>query len=156
MGYKIHIIRKNNWEDFEEESDITLADWLTHIPLDEELILMDGYKHVFGGKEHITHSPGFCEWDGHPTLKEGNRPWFDYGYGSISTKNPDDHTIRKMLQIADALEARVQGDDGEFYDEDYFSTGQPKFLPTESNHAATEIVSAPVLASPKKKWWKFW
>jgi len=40
-------------------------------------------------------------------------PWFDYSYGCITTKNPDEDVIRKMLSIAGALSARVQGDDGE-------------------------------------------
>jgi len=38
--------------------------------------------------------------------------WFQ---DDIYTKNPDEPILAKMLQIASALGARVQGDDGEIY-----------------------------------------
>ena len=41
--------------------------------------------------------------------------WLDCVRGNIYTKNPDEPILAKMLQIAVALGARVQGDDGEFY-----------------------------------------
>jgi hypothetical protein len=34
------------------------------------------------------------------------------------TGNPDAHTVRRMVKIADDLAARLQGDDGEFYGPD--------------------------------------
>ena len=34
------------------------------------------------------------------------------------TGNPDTHTIRRMVVIADDLGSRLQGDDGEFYGAD--------------------------------------
>jgi len=37
--------------------------------------------------------------------------------GNLSIKNPDEECLAKMRQIAARLQARVQGDDGEFYDE---------------------------------------
>ena len=36
-------------------------------------------------------------------------------WGDIETKNPDAPVIQKMILIAESLNARVQGDDGEVY-----------------------------------------
>jgi hypothetical protein len=44
-------------------------------------------------------------------------PWFDYRRGKIVVKNPDPETLMKMWQIAQALSANVQGDEGEIYDQ---------------------------------------
>jgi hypothetical protein len=41
--------------------------------------------------------------------------WFCWDDGEIGTKNPDKANIRKMTQIAVALNARLQGDDFEEY-----------------------------------------
>lgn len=53
-----------------------------------------------------------AEWKAHP---KGEERCFWFGLGSISTKNPDTATLDKMLQIAQALDAYVRGDDGELY-----------------------------------------
>jgi hypothetical protein len=53
-----------------------------------------------------------ARWNGkgqHPDL------WLDWFQGNISTKNPEAALIDKMMQIADALGAHLQGDDGEVY-----------------------------------------
>ncbi|MGN5376983.1 hypothetical protein ACQ4WX_03045 [Streptomyces lasalocidi] len=36
--------------------------------------------------------------------------------GRLVYKNPSDAAIVKMCEVAKVLEARVQGDDGEYYD----------------------------------------
>ena len=46
---------------------------------------------------------------------KGNHAWFDYREGNIVVKNPDDEIVNKMLDIAERLDAKVQGDDGEIY-----------------------------------------
>ena len=48
---------------------------------------------------------------------DGNMAWFDYRHGCIVVKNPDDEILRKMWFIASKMGAKVQGDDGEIYDE---------------------------------------
>jgi hypothetical protein len=47
--------------------------------------------------------------------------WFRWFGGEISVNKPDDATIRKMLKIANSLNAEVRGDEGELYKEDDFS-----------------------------------
>ena len=143
MGYELHIVRKKNFDDFEEESDIYLDEWLSFVEADPELELTNGYVIKIPGMENeFQNIPGFCIWNAHPTMKGEECPWLDYGFGGISTKHPDDYLIQKMISIAANLKGKVQGDDGELYDESYF-------LPKEnSTHPKSE--------PPKKNWWKFW
>jgi hypothetical protein len=59
--------------------------------------------------------PGYydtADWKSHP-LGEQRCFWF-HG-GNIETKNPDYAALTKMLELAEKLGARVQGDDHEIY-----------------------------------------
>ena len=148
MGYDLHITRKEYW--FEEEqntNNILLEEWLAYIHNpDSELELSDSYWVKVPGSETESHvAPGFCEWIAHP-LDE--RPWFDYSDGNISTKNPDEPTIKKMISIAKEFNAKVQGDDGELYElspnNEITSRQIGKRLEDETG------------SKEKKPWWKFW
>ena len=57
--------------------------------------------------------PLLTEWRGHSS---GCAVWFSYFEGNVSVKNPDEETLEKMKRVAAALNANVQGDDGEQYD----------------------------------------
>ncbi len=145
MGYELHITRREHWADT-ETPDIPLDEWLAYVNKDSELELTNGYDIKIGTETEFHNRPGYCEWNAHPTEREPNaRPWFSYWKGSISTKYPDAPIIRKMIQIASALNARVQGDDGEFYTGEYLSelerAEEEKTFNNQEN---------------KKPWWKFW
>jgi hypothetical protein len=101
MGYYLHITRKSDWWD-DEGPDITSDEWLRVVDEDPELRLA-GYNGAY-----------FAIWSGPLEYAD---PWLDWSRGQIDTKNPDPPLIRKMLQIASRLGAKVQGDDGEVYDE---------------------------------------
>jgi hypothetical protein len=117
MGYELHITRKDDWSD-PETPDILMDEWLNYMKDDKELELTNSYGVKIGSDTQFQNNAGDCEWTAHPTEQEPNsRPWFSYWKGSIDTKNPDEATIRKMMQIASALNAKVQGHDGEFYTE---------------------------------------
>jgi hypothetical protein len=146
MGYNIHIARKNNWES-EGESDISLDEWLEYVDKDSELRLTNGYQmNVPNVDTSWKESPGYCEWTTHPDALEGVLPWFIYSEGEIWTKYPDDFTIRKMILIAVALNAKVQGEEGEFYDHTYL----------QEIDQSTEIRNSKNLTTTKNPWWKFW
>jgi hypothetical protein len=116
---------------------------LAFVESDHELELTNGYHPRLPGFESAFQKiPGFCNWSGHSEMKGDSQPWFDYRKGCISTKNPDEETIRKMIQIAQALDAKVQGDDGELYDKSYFSTQQQSIRRVENKI--------------RKPWWKLW
>jgi hypothetical protein len=99
MGYNLYITRAT----FHFENDgkwITADEWLRYIDEDPELTLA-GYNGDY-----------FALWSGNSEYPD---PWFDWFEGNISTKNPDDAMIDKMVSIAKKLDGKVQGDDGEIY-----------------------------------------
>ncbi|MFI1400976.1 hypothetical protein [Streptomyces sp. NPDC020681] len=109
MGYDIHITRREIWWD-QEGPEITAAEWAAVVEADPEL-------------EMVPAAPG---WDGptqwtaqmvtHPR-EERLGTALHWNSGEISAKNPTDLLIGKMRHIAGTLNARVQGDDGEHYDD---------------------------------------
>jgi len=105
MGYDLHITRKQNWSD-DTGPVIDEAEWRRIIDEDPDLALDLDTRCVMTDGEFI-----FASWKSEP----GALGWYN---GEISTKNPDEALIAKMVQIARKLEARVQGDDGEIYRED--------------------------------------
>lgn len=145
MGYELHITRREHWAD-SETPDISINEWLAYVNTDTDLKLTNGYDFQIGNETHHQEIEGFCEWTAHPTDQISNdKPWFSYWRGSIHTKNPDGPTIRKMMQMASMLNAKVQGDDGEFYTEEYLTE-------LESGDKQSEFLEVRY----KKPWWKFW
>ena len=143
MGYNLHITRKDHWSDPEDKKNITIEEWLNYVNGDPELKLTNGYKFAIPSiDDRWIDKPGWTEWLSHPDAKFEFYPWFDYEDGSIDTKNPDLPTLKKMLSIAEILNAKVQGDDGELYDENYI-------IEEMKRAEAKKIIN-------KKPWWKFW
>ncbi len=99
MGYDVHITRANLWSE-NEGCEISVEEWHALIDSDPELRLA-GYN-----------GPHFMIWSGHPDDTEA---WLDWVEGNITTKNPDEPLLTKMLEIAARLNAKVQGDEGEVY-----------------------------------------
>jgi hypothetical protein len=114
MGYDLHITRAEEWAE-SESAPITLAEWKELVDADPEMKLT-GFAETLlpDGQTLSLESAGLAEWNapGRP------RVWFDCRRGRISVKSPDDWVLEKMRQIAKRLGARVQGDEGESYDED--------------------------------------
>ncbi|GGV66645.1 hypothetical protein GCM10010277_74610 [Streptomyces longisporoflavus] len=109
MGYDVHITRRDNWWD-DSGPEITETEWRTVIATDPDLEmtppdLIDG-QHPIWTAEMVTHPP---------EKRFGTAiHWFSPS--DISAKNPTDILISKMQAVAQALGARLQGDDGEYYD----------------------------------------
>ncbi len=99
MGYDFHITRREQWID--EGDEITAAEWLAYVERDPELQLSP------------DQGPYFAMWRGQCEYEE---PWFDWDSGQIYTKNPDKAIIDKMVAMAREFGAKVQGDDGEIYE----------------------------------------
>lgn len=102
MGYDLHITRAENWC-LNEGKEISAEEWLKVIEEDTELRLAS------------NDGPYAALWDG--PSKYHPEAWLDWWRGNIYTKNPDKAIVEKMIQIAKLLRARVQGDDGEFYED---------------------------------------
>jgi hypothetical protein len=102
MGYDLHVTRKQNWADPEGPA-IRLVEW-------QELIARDPELHEFKEVGEADRGKG-ASYGG----QEGALRWDE---GEIISKNPDKALIAKMAQIAAALGATVQGDDGEIHQAD--------------------------------------
>ncbi|WP_374087915.1 hypothetical protein [Methylomicrobium lacus] len=146
MGYEVHITRKEEW--FEEEGpEITIEEWKNYVVSDPKMRL-DGFAEATTPDGSIlrVESPGLSVWVAYSKHEEyGNMAWFDHYKDRITVKNPDEEILIKMHAIASALEAKVQGDEGEIYD----SNGQSNWQELRGNTGSESVVA-------KKPWWKFW
>lgn len=117
MGYDIHITRADDWTD-SPSVPISLEEWIAVVDGDPELRLERVASATTVEGETVSfESPGLAVWMGWSRNGDGGAlAWIDHCDGETVSKNPDEEILRKMHQIAQALGARVQGDDGEEYD----------------------------------------
>lgn len=116
MGYDVHITRKaNHWLEKKGET-IPLSEWTHYVENDPEMH-MDGYAEITVNESRLrTEFEGIAVWLNYSkNTKNENKAWFHHNDGEIAVKNPDPEIIDKMIRIAVNLNAKVQGDDGEFY-----------------------------------------
>lgn len=111
MGYDLHVIRGEEWS---ERVEIPAEDWRVAVD-DADDLRMTGFVEVTtpAGATLRCENPGLAEWSGHPS---GKAVPFSFNRGQVVVKNPDPSTIARLLELAATLDARVQGDDGKFYD----------------------------------------
>lgn len=146
MGYDVHITRAEEWMD-SSSAPISLREWLDYVANDPEMRL-DGHADATVGQGEILRyeNDGLAVWtkySGHGA--DGNMAWFDFSDSHIVVKNPDEEIIDKMCHVAEALDARVQGDDGEFYPTPP-SSGAPPAKPSS--------ISTGGPAKESGSWWK--
>jgi hypothetical protein len=99
MGYQVHITRAKHWAE-NEGLEIPASEWHDLVKCDPELRLA------------AANGPHFAIWNASAGQIIG---WLDWNNGNITTKSPDEQLLAKMIEIAERLGARVQGDDGEMY-----------------------------------------
>jgi hypothetical protein len=100
MGYELRIARA------EPAAPITLDEWLAIVDADPQMQLE-------GAAEALTSS-GTLRYES-PGLAKCNSTWFDFRRGRIFVKNPSKDDIAKMKQLANLLNSKVLGDEGEEY-----------------------------------------
>lgn len=110
MGYNVHITRRQYWFD-EEGPTITRQEWLDYVAQDPQM-QADGTAGDAWWRPDADTQVGLWHQD--------NR---------VETKNPGQDTLRKMHQIAQALDARVLGDENEAYGADGQMLAAPVDLP---------------------------
>ena len=113
MGYDVHIARKKAWSD-ESGPRITEDEWRACVAADPELLITGSAECKTPQGEIIKLSqPLLTEWRNH-----SNRSpvWISYSRstGTLTIKNPDEECLEKMRDMA----AMLQGDEGEFYDQE--------------------------------------
>ena len=135
MSYDVYITRKHYWID-PEGPEISLAEWLAVVDADPEMEL-DGYDEPRPNRNAFrTEGECLSIWTAYSEHdKRGNAAWFVHSDGNVMVRSPDAEIICKMWSLAQALSAKVQGDDGEVYDS-FARSSHPD--------------------APKRPWWKFW
>ena len=133
MGYDIHITRKESWSDEDPKNEITLEEWNNYVSGDSEMRRDDSAESItLSGETVLNVNDGLAVWTRYSQHGiNDNYAWFDFRQGKITVKNPDAEIRNKMIDIAIALKAKVQGDDDEIYSTKETITG-------------------------KRPWWQFW
>ncbi|GAB3635015.1 hypothetical protein GCM10027422_06050 [Hymenobacter arcticus] len=123
MGYDVHITRKAaSWADEDDDAAISLNEWLEYVAADPEMKLDNRAEAPapLDGPDTTLHpkSAGLCVWLAYSKNgRAGNYAWFSHEEDHVTVKNPDEEILGKMLAVARAFGARVQGDDGEYFDD---------------------------------------
>jgi hypothetical protein len=125
MGYDFHITRRNDW--YDEGADISADEWLKYVESDPELSIDE------------SNGKYFAIW---------KEDWLDWHRGEIYTKNPRRNLVEKMIQIANRLNAKVQGDEGEVYID---SSQVPDDEEMERN---LELIRQRLSSARKQSWWR--
>lgn len=99
MGYELHVTRAEFWAE-NEDHQISIDEWLALIDSDPSLILHEDAGPVSARLAGDLDSGGWIDWDD----------------GNLNAKVPHPEVFAKLLEIAAALDARIQGDDGEGYE----------------------------------------
>lgn len=97
MSYDAHITRAPDWA-ISDEVQIPLAEW-SAVALSAGMI--------------PTRQAGLFY--AHNARESGDDASFEWLEGAITVLAPDEVTLGKMVEIAELLDAVVQGDDGEEY-----------------------------------------
>ncbi|KPA19576.1 hypothetical protein MHK_000197 [Candidatus Magnetomorum sp. HK-1] len=96
MGYHVTITRRRDGKN----NPISKKEWENFVSLSSDLSL-----------EKLQDGNIYTVWKINNEII-GTLGW---SYGEIWTKNPEDKFLAKMIEIANRLDARVQGDEGEYY-----------------------------------------
>ena len=111
MGYEVRILRGPNWWE-NEGYEISEAEWQRVVEADPEMRMSGVAEAAYLEGVLQYENPNLAEWTGHPSR---GVVWFEFRGGMVVVNNPDEPIIIKMQKIARLLGARVQGDEGEFY-----------------------------------------
>lgn len=136
MGFEMHLTRRKDWWAEEDGPAIGADEWLALVAEDDSLTLAPSKGNDY-----------FVEWKG--TCRHGDGTWFNWDYGQIYTKGPDEPIMAKMLEMAAKLGATMQDDDGNIYED---SSGYPVGV----DRARYEQEWQEHLRRANRPWWKFW
>src|SRR5579872_4810454 len=113
MSYSV-MIRRCEYGSWGTLNPITLDEWLAYVRNDHEMVLKGEFSATTPkGAVIKAEAPGLAEWTCPQT---GKKSLFDHRRGGITIGNPSKQTLTKVCQIAAALGAIVQGEEGERYD----------------------------------------
>lgn len=128
MAYDVHLTRNaTSWAAGHKSATITLGEWNAYVASDPELAYADFARSNRESQSDDPELAATCVW-ARPAwqARQGQPTIFRFEQGRISVTDPDALALEKLLFMAQVLRARVQGDDGRYYDEDD-STGEAFF-----------------------------
>jgi hypothetical protein len=106
MGYELHITRAESWSD-SARHPLSADEWEAFAALQPEL-REDGW---IGYSTSARNHPVFAQ-----ICSDGSQVSLYWQGGEITVSGyPDRPTLSKLCEYAQALDAKVQGDDGEDY-----------------------------------------
>jgi hypothetical protein len=114
MGYDLHITRAKHWT-ARAEYPITEEEWLAVVAQDPTLSVNEkDYMdyNTDGGQIRRVHPVVWTEAE----EQDNCFWWYD---GEVTCKNPYDEWIAKAVRLAKELNAKVMGDEGEEYGDEY-------------------------------------
>lgn len=145
MSYRLHITREAQGSATEQDpASISRAEWLAYVDGDPTLERNDysidpqyGQPDADDGGAYDTYVEGLAAWLGHSGRGLKNEyVWFGHNHDRVTVEDPDEETLAKMLAVAQALHARVQGDDGE-----YFDTADQPYVPANDDNGLAWVSS---------------
>jgi len=142
MGYDVHITRAPKWHGENEGHEIPEEEWLAIVESDPELRPAT--------TDDVYYWDGMVVWSGNNY--EG--AWLTWDRGDIFSKNPNVAMVSKMLELAEKLKARVQGDDWEVYLQDgRVLRDDGSFM--DVDWRARDERKEPAM-NKEKPWWRIW
>jgi hypothetical protein len=114
MSYDLHITRRNWWT--EDGKDIGFEEWCAYVAADPELSLdRVAVARTPTGDEIRIEQAGLTSW----APRGETEGWFHHNRGVITFASPEAAQFAKAWVIAQHFNARIQGDEGEFYGPDF-------------------------------------
>lgn len=119
MAYSVYLTRKaTSWADPHDPATITLAEWNAYVLSDPELAYAEFTRSNRESQPDDPELAATCVW-ARPAwqARQAEATIFRFEQGRISVVDPDALALEKLVLMAQVLRARVQGDDGTYYDE---------------------------------------
>lgn len=117
--HTLYITRREHWSDKKHYNRISLLEWKLYVNTDPELKMIKDVSFRFQGELFVIRDR--CTWTAYRKHDAFlHQVHFDHDNGNIYVSEPDRSTIRKMIEIALKLEAKVQDHNGEYYTEKDF------------------------------------
>lgn len=107
MGYDLHIVRTDDWLDA-NQNPIRRSELEAVVAADPELTLDEDQFISMSGRNGRTNRYPIVLWNGEPAFW-----WYE---DQILCSSPDDSLVKKLIEVAGKLNARVIGDEGESYE----------------------------------------
>lgn len=120
MAWQVHVTRCDHWFDSDDNS-IPLKEWLAYAASDPELIVSSTdycLRKLRSSASGETQRIPAVIFKPRREQEEGDDEavlW--WSGGTIDVNHPDEAVLQKLYQIARCFDGKVQGDDGENYDE---------------------------------------